>query len=287
MKSFRQDWIPFNWESDSFAGRYLEKVAITIPVSIDTFLYKFNMQFDLGANTTMFYENSIAAFPDLHNKLQNAVSRKDEFSIFKNVDLKLGNVSFEKRDIVNYKNYGDTIPKDSIYTQTEKHIGTIGVDFFQGKILIIDYPNQRICVTTELPKQFADAVFQPCKTENGRVKIPFLINNKLEDLLFDTGSSLFALMTTEEKAKQISANEISDSLEIPAWGNHYTEYGQKISVPIYFGQKQLEATNVYYDRVNRLNEFFNQEKIWGITGNAYFLNNVVIIDFKNSQFGVK
>lgn len=26
---------------------------------------------------------------------------------------------------------------------------------------------------------------------------------------------------------------------------------------------------------------------WGMTGNAYFLNNVVILDYKNKRFGVK
>ena len=34
-------------------------------------------------------------------------------------------------------------------------------------------------------------------------------------------------------------------------------------------------------------EFFKQQNIWGITGNAYFFNKIVIIDYKNSRFGIK
>jgi len=36
--------------------------------------------------------------------------------------------------------------------------------------------------------------------------------------MFDTGSSLFALMTTTEKAIEISTKPILDSLKMSSWG---------------------------------------------------------------------
>jgi hypothetical protein len=64
--------------------------------------------------------------------LKNKIDTNANFTInglknpmFKDVNLGLGNVSFGKRDIGYFKEFGDTIPSDSIYTSTEKHIDSL------------------------------------------------------------------------------------------------------------------------------------------------------------------
>ncbi len=296
ITSFGQklQWIPFNWVGDSVSGKYFDKLAITIPVTLDNLPHKFNMQLDLGATTTVIYGNSIKPYLDNYRELKNKIDTTLKFRIqsqtnykFKNITLKLGDVNFGERNIGHFKDFGDDIPKDSINTKIEKHIGTIAPDLFENKILIIDYPNKRICVTTELPKQFSKAQFRDYKIKQGRIKIPITINGKDEDVMFDTGSSLFALITTTEKANEISSKPITDSLKISSWGEYYMVYGQTIKSKIMFGQKQLNKAVVYFDNRQNNSNFYKEEEIWGITGNAYFLNNVVIIDYKNKRFGVK
>jgi hypothetical protein len=44
------EWIPFKWVGENLSGKYFDKVAMVIPVTIDDLPYKFNMQFDLGGN---------------------------------------------------------------------------------------------------------------------------------------------------------------------------------------------------------------------------------------------
>lgn len=296
ITSFGQklDWIPFYWEGDSVSGKYFDKLAITIPVTLDNLPNKFRMQFDLGAYETVIYGNAIKPYLDTYSELKNKIDTTLKFRIqsqtnfkFKDVELKLGNVNFGKRNIGHFKNFGDPISIDSINTNTEKYIGTIGPDLFKDKILIIDYPNKRFSVTTELPKQFSKTQFRQYKIKDGRIKIPITINGKDEDVMFDTGSSLFALITTTEKANEISNKPIADSLKISSWGEYYMVYGQTIKSKVKFGQKQLNKANVYFDIQNRNYNFYKEEEIWGITGNAYFLNNVIIIDYKNKRFGVK
>jgi hypothetical protein len=287
-------WIPFNWEGDSVSGKYFDKLAITIPVSLDNLPVKLKMQLDLGAIETVIYGNSIKPYLDVYSELKNKIDTALTFRIqsqtnykFKNVAIKLGNVSFGKRNIGHFKNFGDDIPADSIYTNTEKYIGTIAPDLFKEQILIIDYPNKRICVVNKIPQQFSKAQFRNYKVKDGRIRIPITINGKDEDVMFDTGSSLFALMTTTEKANSISTKPISDSLKISSWGDFYMVYGQDIKAKIMFGQKQLTQAKVYFDSQKSSYDFNSEEQIWGITGNAYFLKNVVIIDYKNKRFGVK
>jgi hypothetical protein len=288
------NWIPFNWIGDSVSGRYFDKLAITVPVTVDKLPHQFEMQLDLGAVTTVFYGNAIEPYLEKYSELKSKIDTTLTFpmqgqinSTFKNVDFKLGNVSYGKTNIGYFKNFGDSISIDSANSPSVKHIGTIAPDIFQDKLLIIDYPNKRICVADELPKTYSKAFFMPYKIREGRIKIPFIIGDKEKDLLFDTGSSLFALMTTEKRALQISGNQISDSLKGSNWGESFWFYGRKTNVPIKFGHKQLKPALVFYDRLNKFDKFYDEENIWGITGNAYFLNNVIIIDYKNKRFGVK
>lgn len=296
ITSFGQkpEWIPFYWEGDSISGKYFDKLAITIPVTLDNLPNKFRMQFDLGAYETVIYGNSIKPYLDTYSALKDKIDTTLTFRIqsqtnykFKDVELKLGRVNFGKRNIGHFKNFGDPISIDSINTTTEKYIGTVAPDLFKDKILIIDYPNQRFCVTAALPKQFSTTQFRQYKIKDGRIKIPITINGKDEDVMFDTGSSLFALLTTTEKANEISTKPIVDSLKISSWGEYYRVYGQAIKSKVKYGQKELNKAAVYFDSQASSYNFYKEEDIWGITGNAYFLKNVVIIDYKNQRFGVK
>ncbi len=288
------DWIPFKWVGDSISGKYYDKLIMVVPTSIDDLPHSFNMQLDLGAIETVIYGNSISSYLEKYPKLKSKIDTSLTFWIqnqknlkFRNIDLKLGSVSFGSRNIGHFKNFGDEIQKDSIMTKSEKHIGTIAPDLFQDKILIIDYPNKRICVSNKLPTQYANASFQPYKIKDGRIRIPFMINNKVEDLMFDTGSSLFALITTQKRAFQISDEKIVDSLKISSWGEYYMVYSRKVKSKIKFGNLELNESVVFYDNIKKNDKFYDDARVWGITGNAYFLNNVVIIDYKNKRFGVK
>jgi hypothetical protein len=296
ITSFGQQpaWIPFKWEGDSVSGKYFDKLAITIPVTLDNLPHQFRMQFDLGAYETVIYGNAIQPYLDTYSALKNKIDTTLTFRIqsqtnvkFRDIELKLGNVGFGKRNIGHFKNFGDAISIDSINTKTAKHIGTIGPDLFKDKMLIIDYPKRRLCVTEKLPKQFAATQFRQYKIKDGRIKIPITIAGKDEDVMFDTGSSIFALITTAEKANEISHRPMVDSLKISSWGEYYMVYGQAIESKVMFAQKLLDKATVYFDNQKGNYNFYKEEEIWGITGNAYFLNNVVIIDYKNKRFGVK
>ena len=288
------EWIPFDWVGAEVSGKYFDKLAITIPTSIDKLPHKFNLQLDLGAITTIFYGNSINPYLEKYSNLKSKIDTTLTFRMqnqtnfkLKNVQLKLGKVNFGKINIGIFRNFGDEIPKDSVNTKSEKHIGTIAPDLFQGKILIIDYARKRICVTEKLPKEYSDATFMPYKIKEGRIKIPLNIDGKTEDLLFDTGSSIFPLITSQEKAKNIINSQVIDSLQTSSWGEKYMVYGIKNNTIVKFGNKTLKQEIVYFDKQKGNEQFYKEEDIWGITGNAYFLNNIVIIDYKKKLFGVK
>lgn len=286
-------WIPFKWTGDTISGKYFDKSSMVIPVKIDNIPNLFNMQFDLGAVRTVIYGNPIQpyldAYPDLKSKIDPSKTfliQGENNPMFKNMTLHTGTSSFSGIEVGYYKNFGSTISKEAMMSGTEKHIGTIGPDLFQNKILIIDYPKNRIGICEVLPKQYQSATFLPFKSNDGRPKIPLTINDKTRYVMFDTGSSLFTLATTKKDALEISGPAIADSLKVSSWGTMLTYYGVKTKKPIKFGNKVLNGSLVYYDEKETFQNFYKFAEIWGLTGNIFFLNNTVIIDYKNNVFGV-
>ncbi|MDL2278305.1 hypothetical protein LJC57_06895 [Parabacteroides sp. OttesenSCG-928-G07] len=277
------EWIPFDWVGDTISGKYVEKAYIYIPVKIEDLPHDFTVQLDLGTYQTLVYGNAINPFLEAYPSLA------DKYEIpFLKVDLQMGAVRFNAVNMGYYNGVGDTIPKDSIHTKTPKHIGTIAPDMFQDKILIIDYKLARLAVVDSLPIEYKDLPAVEFEEDEGTVKLPFRINGKERKLLFDTGSSPFHLATTKERALEISTSVITDSLSGPLWwGNEITFYGLEINKPVEFGGQVLKNGMVYYDKDGLWNEVFNSFDVWGLTGNAYFFDNIVLIDYKNKLFRIK
>ncbi|SEF56424.1 hypothetical protein [Flavobacterium urumqiense] len=67
------EWIPFNWLGAEVSGKYFDKFAIIIPVTVDNLPHKFNLQLDLGAYNTIFYENSINPYLEKYSNLKNKI----------------------------------------------------------------------------------------------------------------------------------------------------------------------------------------------------------------------
>ena len=279
------EWIPFTWEGDTIAGQYIEKAYIYVPVKIDDLPYDFIMQFDLGTTTTVFNRKALDSYLEEYPSL----AEKFKFPMFKNVNLRMGTVEFNGIDIGYTSNLYETIPKDSIYSKTVKEIGVIAPDIFQNKILVIDYKSARFAVADSLPVEYKYLPSEEFELANGNIILPFRINGEECKLMFDTGASPFPLATSKERALEISDAVIIDSLSGPLWwGTEITFYGLNVNKPIEFGGKTLQNSMVYYDKDGLWEEgVFKPLNIWGLTGNAYFFDNIVIIDYKNKLFRVK
>ncbi len=288
-------WISFEWSGYQAKTRYFDKSAILVKTKIDDLPHNFKMQFDLGATHTVIYGKTFESFKKDFATYEQKVDSTalfwyngKKYPTYQSINLKLDKVDFKNIGIGKYIDYGNTFSSDTIDKVKSVVIGTIGVDLFQDKFLIIDYPNSKMCVTEKLPKQFEKVSFIDVqKTNDGRIFIPMEIDGKPERLLFDTGVAMFPLLTSEKNAKAIAEPIVKDSLDVNSWGKTYYTYGNTINKPVKLGKKQLPKGLVYYDKIQLFDEWFENNKFWGIIGNAYFINNVLIIDYKNNKIGVK
>ena len=145
-------WIHFSWSSGNLGGRLIEKTAMIVPLKIEELPYAFEAQFDLGACSTMIYGKAFAPYlamaSDIREKIdttQTVFLQGASYPCFADLSIQLDGVEFPNRRVVFFEDFGTEMTKDSLCTSTIKHIGTIAADLFEGKILIIDYKNQRLC----------------------------------------------------------------------------------------------------------------------------------------------
>ncbi len=286
-------WFPFHWHSGTVSGRYFDKLAITLPIGVNSLKGNFIAQFDLGSNASSVYgnplknyfqtEQDIISFIDTGRRAGSGVDLSYKTTGF---NIKVGNSVIS--DLWYMPNFGTTISKDSLYSGKPKLVGTIGADFTRNKVLIIDYPNKKMCLLDTMDSFWASrASYVDCLVKNNRIHIPLKIEGWEYRLLFDTGASIFPVFTGHETWKSIADSTMNtDSLNISSWGEMVWVHGANIKGDAYLGTKKLSKGRAYYTTNKRLLEFNKQENISGTTGNAYFFNNIVIIDFKNKKFGI-
>jgi hypothetical protein len=280
----------FYWSPTEISGRHFDKAAMYLPISLDTVSGLHYSQFDLGSDWTILYQNNFKSITEYNylkiDTLSDSNPERPCF-IIKDVDLNIGKINFGKRNVLGFYNYGQPIIRKTNALVSENSIGTIGADIFQNKILVINFPNQTISVldttNSALENYFS---FEKCKMENKRIMVPIIINGTTRFFMYDTGASLFPMMTSFGNWKEITNQKINDTLSITNFGNPVIMFGSNASKEINIGRHTLSDFVVYYAKDNNFDKMFEQLKCDGIIGNAFFFNTTISIDFKNKRFGI-
>jgi hypothetical protein len=167
-------------------------------------------------------------------------------------------------------------------------VGTIAVDLFQNKILVLDFKNNRLCTYTALPKAYSKAVFENIIIRKGRIKLPLTIGDKIVYVMFDTGSCIGDLLLDKETIHQVAdmATPKEEFLNGNTWGENVAYFSKKVKHPIYFNKIKLDIKDAQFSDLDRDVQFDKEEKIIGTLGPVLFSNNIVIIDYINNRFGV-
>lgn len=289
----KSEWIHFDWHGENIFGRYYEKTAMSLPIKIENMPYNFCCQLDLGATRTVFYGNSLKnySFNTINQKLDSLGEpyylNGHKGNFLRNIDLKIDRKDFIKTDVAYIYDYGDEIPKDSINSLSQKLIGTVAPDLFQNKYLVIDFPNQKMRIYDELPNKYKKADFVNVLIRKGRIKIPLTIGNKTAYVIFDTGNCLGDLLLDKETIN-LFTNPNDTAVELlsgKSWGQDYVVYQKKLSEPVFINNKKIAIATAQFTNSDDDVQFNKEEKIIGLIGPLFFIDQTVIIDYKNLKFG--
>lgn len=278
-------WIPFAWAGDNVGPRYYDKLAMLVPVSIEGIPAQFECQFDIGSNLTMLYGNPVNSLAEKFSFLRNKkheVRGKDTVTYLEDLRIKIGSVAFESPQVNVLRNFGESLPVDSLLAGPRK-VGTIGVDICKNRVLVIDYPRKRLCITKQLSTQYKVEWTPISLDDAGRAVLPLYYNGRQYKVLYDCGSSMFALLASHRTVRELTTADATDTVVIPSWGQMLQVIGRPMAGSFTLAGHTFSGINVYS---NGGSEEIVPEGVDAVTGNALFLDKIVVIDFKNKRFGI-
>jgi len=278
-------WTDFNWIGANLGEEVYEKAAIMLPLSIEgASTGSFWMQLDTGIYETVFYGNPFALVPKgSYKALEPSVV---------SIEAQVGSIPIKNMRARIMQGYGSSVKS----LDQDVSFGSIGLDVFMGRVLVLDFPNSRLAVAPSiehLPGELtAKATFQSAELKNGKLIITVSGEEELS-MFYDTGSSIFEMALEPLVWERITGREISDtsnqSLVGPSWGEQVRSVFAEV-----LGSYEI-AGKIFLDPVvgttDSTAERFKYSKhlpgVFGLIGNALFYNEyVVILDLRDIRFGL-
>lgn len=265
--------IDFKWERDSINGKMVEKIAMSVPLTIENKTYRF--QFDLGANMTLIYDKCFEKTEFIKNKKTEQPMEAAGHQVF-TVDNQ--NFSVGKLKVENYKLHG------LLNFEQEEACGVVGADLFQNKYLIIDFPNQKATVSDKL-KTTKKIDFVDIKIINNKPILPLEIDGKVYQFQYDNSASIFPIVSYKKNFQNlIESSEIIENFNIRNFNNPLIVKAIKTNKEIIIGKSTFHTKEFWFTDEDYFS--FGQQGIDGIIGNVFFLDKTIVIDFKNKKFGI-
>lgn len=168
-------------------------------------------------------------------------------------------------------------------------IGTIGVDIFKNKVLILDFKNRKIGYCDSLTKQFYKQKISssPFQFYKNRIILPVQIGNEKINFMYDCGASMFTRNATPKHAQSFAPKQLTDTLYNINNGESgvvYNALGGKTNKQVKILGKTYKDMVVYLEKGE--SEIFDEAKVAGAIGNKLFLDHIVIIDFMTKRFSL-
>lgn len=263
----------FKWEKDSLNGKMVDKIAMSVPFTIENKTYRF--QFDLGANMTLIYDKCFEKTDLIKNKKIEQPMEAAGHTVFT-----VGNQSFNvgKLKIEHYKLHG------LLNFEQGEACGVVGADLFQNKYLIIDFPNKKVIVSEKL-KTSEKIDFVDIKIINNKPIIPLKIDDKVYHFQYDNGASIFPIVSYKKNFQTlIHASEIIENFNIRNFNNPLIVKAIETNKEIIIGKSSFNTKEFWFTDEDYFS--LKQQGIDGIIGNVFFLDKTIVIDFKNKKFGI-
>ncbi|UOR07086.1 hypothetical protein MUN82_08290 [Hymenobacter aerilatus] len=274
----------FSWLADTSAGRITPHAALLVPVTLPGCPRTCYLQFDTGAPYSILYAKPMVAlqrqYPAMRTAIQPATTSAQ------NVHFALGQGQVQAREM-RVLPYGTAQLPDSA---TPFVIGTLGTDVLEGRALVLDYAHHRFTLSNVVPDSLArQAAFVPLSFKSRRLLVEAAIAGKDRQLLFDSGSSAFALLTSKsEWHKMAEPAAAVQTINVNSWGSTLTSYTTATAARLQLGGAALPLQTVtYIEGMSWWQQLLMQTSgMSGMLGNEPFAEQLVVFDVRGGRFGV-
>ena len=290
-----QEWSRFEWSRQNYSGRTFEKAALMLPVRLEGVDGTYYMQLDTGLNLTVLYGTPYEEVLRRHNafapeKLGGAPSPQGYARAA--LSARVGRLVLKDAPVVVRKDYGG-----SVKNQGRPKIGSVGLDLFAERVLLLDFPARRFAILDKGEPVPADierrASFFPVTERNGKLFVTVSHgDDPLGELFYDTGASAFTLLPPAVW-RRVTGREGPEPdnvrVAVPSWGRSFTAVGAPSLKPLRVGTFDAGRQTVYFAESPLPNVDFEHYpfKVGGLVGNAPFYDaHAVIIDLPRRRMGV-
>lgn len=280
-------WADFEWADPS------SKDIMLITAKLDTLDYFFRWQLDTGSPYTYLEGGTFKKFTNKFPYLAQMITRADTLSNGNWYKIFTPPFRFEKPILpgVILKNdkIGGNFSQDLLDKYKGFSIGTIGVDIFKNRVLILDFKNKKIGYADSLSNQFYKQKINssPFTFFKNRIVLPVQIGSEKLNFMYDCGASMFTLNVTPRYASSFRPKQLTDTLYNINNGESgvvYNALGGKTDKQVNILGKTYKNMVIYLEKGE--SEIFEEAKVAGAIGNSLFLDHMIVIDFKTKRFSL-
>ncbi len=290
-------WIDFFWQSSKMGSQTYDKAGMFINYHLNGSKSQFSSQFDTGS-FGFLDEELIFALASFDSKIANQINKdtvtetiingKRISRILSDVTYNFGDIDIAQKNVSLMPSKSIRLTRNGFESNYNTPMGTIGAQFCVGKVILIDYPNERLARLDSIPASYLIQKSIPFKINaQNWVLLPFQIDQNSYYVVFDTGSSIFPFLTSErtfwERYGELQSQ--SDTLQVSSFGKIFDTYEATfINAPT--KGLDLRNQNIYLTTRPLKTQYVDSIPIIGITGNKLFLDKTIAIDYKNKLFHI-
>jgi len=281
-------WTRFEWTSVAVGDSTFQRAGILVPFTADTLGGTYWLQLDTGADVGIWLYTA-----PLGQLLARHGAVRDTTTYFQVPRGSIGRYPL-REEAVNIRRYaGDTVRAGDPHPK----IGTLGLNFFRRRVLLVDFPAQRFAVLDSgaLPAWIErDARWVPAQLRDSKVFLPLtLAGRTYDDFFWDSGASLFPISTTPEIWAAATGRAATDPgnvvVRVPSFGEIATLVGAPARGELRVGAAALSRPLIFHlaggpQRLDMRNWGFRTS---GLIGNALFAErHLVVLDLPGRRFGL-
>lgn len=277
--------VEWQWAAADFGGQREPHSAILVPVRLAGVERQLYMQFDLGTPSTVFLIERIDALNDRQAGLRLGRDA-DNQPLLQDVSLQVGTLGLR---LASARLVARAAGSEPDWSDPEARIiiGTLGSDLLDGRVLVLDYQHQRLEVAPRLPERFAAVPAHAMSLSERRVLLSAEMEGRPLQLMFDTGSSAFALLTSESSWKRLATpGRPTRQFAVKSWDRQLIAHVAPTEARITLGGHALPLQQVSYIDGSDWKQVLAMRlsPMGGMTGNKLFIGKQLLLDAPAAQY---
>lgn len=275
----------FVWLADTLDKRTMPHAAVLVPVKLANCSRTCYLQFDTGAPYTILYNKSLAAL----QKRYPTTSRNFRLApdTVRNFSFTIGEGEVLARKLKVLPIGVAEMPAD---TTAPFIIGTLGTDVLDGRALILDYGQRRFSLVASVPNTLVQQTdFVPMAFTDRRVLLTVGMQGKSQQLMFDSGTSAFSLLTSRDNWNKLATPGAPEhTVNVNSFGRTLTAHTVTTAAAMQMGKSAVPLQKVTHIEGTSMSQqlMMRFSGMGGMLGNEPFSTRTIILDTKEARFGV-